>query len=282
MATACKECGKKLSFFSMSSICPECKDKIEARKVEEKEAGRIFKEEKEGLEAAIISSKSISGQQLDIIRRLNKKLAIKLYNKIYSEYEKDSELDDKEIEVLQKVQNAANLSNEEISYLENVLPYVYVSCIKKEGRLPTTDVQFTDAAPVILKKDEIIHFGNATTLKELRTVSLGYKGGSRGVSLRIMKGVSYRVGSHRGHIVKEERYIDVSRGGLIITNQRIYLYPAPRCKPVSIPLNKILSYNCFRDCLEVYKDGREKGYMFFMNSGAVEVAGICLNFLLNR
>ncbi len=33
-------------------------------------------------------------------------------------------------------------------------------------------------------------------------------------------------------------------------------------KPVSIPFNKMLSFNCYNNRIDVYKDGREKGYSF--------------------
>jgi hypothetical protein len=31
---------------------------------------------------------------------------------------------------------------------------------------------------------------------------------------------------------------------------------------VGIPFNKVLSYNCYNNGLEVYKEGCEKGYFF--------------------
>jgi len=51
---------------------------------------------------------------------------------------------------------------------------------------------------------------------------------------------------------------------------------------VSILLNKVLSYNSYSNGFEVYKEGREKEYFFSMkDSGAVELFGICLGFLLS-
>lgn len=282
MASTCSECGKRMSFLSLSSICPDCKEVVAARKQAEEDAERMAEEEREAIGTEIINSRSISDKQLDIVQRLKKKSAINLYNKIYAAFIKDAELEHKEIETLLKIQNAANLSNDEILYKENVLPYAYVSAIKIDGKLPTPEIQIPGASPIILKKGEVPHFGDLAVLKETRTVTLGYKGGSRGISIKIMKGVSYRVGAHRGEIQREEKLIEISRGALILTNQRVYLHPLPGCKPVSIPLNKILSYNCFRDAIEIYKDGRERGYLFYMNSGAVEIAGICLNFLLTK
>ncbi len=68
---------------------------------------------------------------------------------------------------------------------------------------------------------------------------------------------------------------------LVVTNQRIVLQPAPGNKPVSIPLSKVLNYNCHTNGIEVYEEGRENGYFFSVKeSGAVELFGICLGFLL--
>jgi len=134
---------------------------------------------------------------------------------------------------------------------------------------------------LMFRKGEVVHYDHEATLKEIRTVNLGYKGGSRGVSFRVMKGVYYRVGAHRGHVVKEERLVPTSAGILVVTNKRIILQPAPGYKPVSIPLKKVLSYSCYNNGIEVFKEGREKGYFFSVkDSGAVEIFGICLSFLL--
>jgi hypothetical protein len=68
-----------------------------------------------------------------------------------------------------------------------------------------------------------------------------------------------RVGQWRGHVVSEDRLTQTSAGVLAVANQRIVPQPAPGNKPVSIPLNKVLSYNCHDNGVGVYKEGREKG-----------------------
>ena len=77
--------------------------------------------------------------------------------------------------------------------------------------------------------------------------------------------------------------MQTSAGALVVTDQRIVLHPAPGNKPVSIPLNKVLSYNCYDNGIEVYKEGRERGILLSVkDSGAVEVFGLCLGFLLGE
>ena len=96
--------------------------------------------------------------------------------------------------------------------------YPYRKAINEGGDLPTRNLTVMGATAPILKKGEAIHFADEATAKEATTVSLGYRGGSRGVSvpLPIKIGgspIRYRVGSYAGHVQKEERIVDTSHGG---------------------------------------------------------------------
>jgi hypothetical protein len=117
-------------------------------------------------------------------------------------------------------------------------------------------------------------------LKEMKAVQVGYVGQSQGVSLRIAKGVYYRIGRSRGHLVKDEHYVVTSAGLFIITNQRVLLHPSTGNKSVSIDLKKILSYNCYENGLVIYEEGREKGYLFVLDKPIYnEIGGMCLSLL---
>lgn len=267
MAKLCKNCGKKLSLFATGTLCKECKISYES------EVSEIEKE--------ILSTTNVTEQQIELLKKQDKQSLLKFYSRIYDQFEADKELEDEEIKTLQKVQEAFSLTNEDIKFDERIRPYIYVNTIKKEGKLPSVDLRIEGGGQVILKRGEVVHFADSTALKELKSVSLGYRGGSHGISFRITKGVRYRVGAHRGHIVKEDRFVETSRGVLIITNQRLFLHPSPGHKPLSIPLNKILSYQCFNNGIELYKEGREKGYFFAIDkSSSVELFGLCLGHLL--
>lgn len=282
MAKHCNNCGKELSFlsyFSNKSLCSECEieknSKIAA--IEEEKNSRIT-----AIEEEIIQKKEITEEQKEFLRKQDKSTAYKIYSYIYDVFEKDKELEEEEIITLQNVQSTLGLSNEDIRFDDRVRPYIFVHSIKKDGRLPQTKLEI-QGGQVILKKGEVVHHADNGALNELKTVDLGYSGSSQGVSFRIMRGVTYRVGSHRGHLIKQDRIVESSRGILIITNQRLFLNPFPGRKPVSIPLNKILSYHCYNNGIEVYKEGRDKGYFFSINkSGSVEIFGLCLGYLLSQ
>ena len=267
MAKICKRCGKKLSLFSSSdNLCKECQSAFDAE---------IAKVENE-----IIANQAVSNQQLDLLKHQKKGSLIKQYFKIYNRFEADKELDEGEIENLSKIQEAFNLTNKEVRFDEKIRPYVYFNSIQK-GELPTVNLQIEGGGNVVLRKGELVHFADEAVLKEMKTINLGYRGGSQGVSIPIVKGVRFRVGAHRGHIEKEDKLVETSRGVLIVTNKRLFLQPFPGHKPVSIPLNKILSYYCYKTGLEVYKEGREKGFFFELsNSSSPELFGLCLGYLL--
>lgn len=280
MAKFCQKCGKKLSFFTRGMLCKDCEVayKADLARIEAERVAELEKATKE-----IIATKNVTEQQIELLKKQDKNSLLNLYSKIYDQFISDKELEEEEINTLRKIQEAFNLTNEDIKFDERVRPYIYVLTIRKEGTLPTVNLQIEGGSPVVLKKGEVVHFADRCILNELKSVSLGYSGGSHGVSFRIAKGISYRVGAHRGHIVKEDRFVETSRGVLLITNQRLFLHPFVGHKPLSIPLNKILSYQCFNNGIEVYKEGREKGYFFAVDkSGSVELFGLCLSHLLGQ
>jgi len=281
MAKVCKRCNTKLSFFEgMGSelLCKDCKKIIEE---EIKERKRIRHEKRVSIGEEIVKSTDITKEQIEILKDYKKEAILDTFNYIYSQYIENKELSKQEFDALDKFADSFNLTKEDIGFDEKIRPYIFIYNIKEKNELPETKLE-ANGFNVILKKGEKIHFAGSATLKELKTVSLGYSGGSRGVSIRIMKGVSYRVGGHRGHMVKEDVWKETSRDALLITNQRLFLTPFSGFKPLSIPLNKILSYQIYENGIEVYKEGREKSYLFQVDdSSSVEIFGICLSFLLS-
>ena len=280
MANFCPNCGKKLSFLERhdaNTLCNECSQaRINARHTQ-----------LVNLEQAIVASRTATPEQLALLKTYDHKTVLELYYHLYNTFVADKELDEHDIATLSDVQQTGGLTNEEVRFEELVRPYYYVSAIRTEGKLPAIHLTVEGAGPVILHKGELVHYAHEATLNEIKRVSLGYSGGSHGVSIPLPfkiggSPIRYRVGQSRGHVVAEDRLTQTSAGVLVVTNQRIVLQPAPGNKPVSIPLTKVLSYNCYNNGVEVYKEGREKGYFFSVKeSGAVELFGVCLGFLLS-
>ena len=78
-------------------------------------------------------------------------------------------------------------------------------------------IPFTD---VSLKEGEKLYFFVNTSLYQVRTRT-HYEGQSSGMSFRIAKGVSYRIGEYRGKPIRQQYLNLEGNGTLYITNQRV-------------------------------------------------------------
>jgi hypothetical protein len=141
-----------------------------------------------------------------------------------------------------------------------------------------------DGSEFIVDDEGIIHLksvksSSASTIVDDEGNTLRVK--VDGSDFRLTNNVKYRVGALAGadsRLASEKG----SPGTLFITNKRFLLQPKPGKKPVSIGLNRILTFNCISNAIEIWQDGRERAYLFWIpNSGAVEIFALCLIFLLD-
>ena len=93
-----------------------------------------------------------------------------------------------------------------------------------------------------------------------------YVGGSRGVSVRIMKGVYYRMGAFKGHTVENTERVHIDTGFFAITNKNIYF--AGSHKGLRVPYSKIVSFEPFSDGIGIMRDAASaKPQIFVTNDG---------------
>lgn len=124
---------------------------------------------------------------------------------------------------------------------------------------------------VILQKHEAAYWNNSAVLLEEKVVGRRYEGGSQGFSFRIAKGVSYRVGNHRGRMITDKTLVAVSGGELMITSKRILFKGS--VKSFDIRLDKIMSTSFLDDGIVFTTGSREKPYTLRFNSAdEIEVA----------
>lgn len=282
MAKVCSRCGKKIGFIGYQSkegLCSPCEQ--ESRKVEQKvqQIKQVKEAEIPTVVEQITSTRTITDEQYVFLDELDPVQRNNAFISLVDRFLADGELDKIEDKILEDLHSRLGLDPIKSTYMEKVVPSFYVASIRDEEKLPEFPRQKLIDKAIIIKKDEIPHACFGSVLSEIR-VKTGFRAGSQGVSLRVMKGVSYRVGGTRGHVTRENELVETSRGLLIITNKRLFLHPEGSTKAVSIPLNKILSYNCFDDSIVINKEGREKPYVFKLPvRGESEVIGICLGFL---
>lgn len=141
----------------------------------------------------------------------------------------------------------------------------------EKGNLP----EIESAVP--MQAREICHFITDATRLETKIKTVGYTGGSRGVSIRIAKGISYRVGSHRSQPIKKEVTFKYP-GTLILTNKRI-IFTAVQ-KGFSIPLNKLTNIEPYSDGIGLQKDSRY--YLMQFDKKHTELVELIITSAVNK
>lgn len=136
-----------------------------------------------------------------------------------------------------------------------------------DGRIPELD-----APGIILKRGEVAHLQtDAELLKEVAIRE--YKGGSQGVSFRIAKGVSYRVGSHRGTMqVVGTRLETADSGPLTVTSHRAVFAGGRRS--VEVRFDKLISLNVYRDAIQFHVSNRQTPSLFKVSSGPMVASAV--------
>ena len=133
---------------------------------------------------------------------------------------------------------------------ENLVRIEQVILLKdlQRGRLPQKPL----TVPVMLGRGEcaLWVYDNVTMFQE--KIMREYVGGSRGMSFRICKGVTYRTGSFKGQPVERSHMDKVGVGSLVVTNKHFFFHcPTASAK---IPYSKIIGVTPYSDGLEVHKD----------------------------
>jgi hypothetical protein len=118
------------------------------------------------------------------------------------------------------------------------------------GNVPSI-FSFERDPPFNFEKDEkIVWYHYAGYMKE-KTVR-SFVGGSQGVSVRVMKGVYYRVNAFQGHPVEKSQLEAIDAGRLAITDKHIYF--GGEKTSFRIPLKKIVGFVPFSDGFGLFRD----------------------------
>lgn len=125
------------------------------------------------------------------------------------------------------------------------------------NRLETgTQPPISPSISVILKKGEQAYLQSSDVeLIEERVIDRKYVGGSHGISFRVMKGVSYRVGNSKGHVETTKGNVVVDIGDILITNKRCIF--KGRKKSFSVNLAKILDIELYSDAVVIHEENKQ-------------------------
>lgn len=138
-------------------------------------------------------------------------------------------------------QNEIKLSNKN----QKDLAYYKLLWEIENGNLPEV------LAPIILQKNEMAHFVTNANLLETKEKITGYTSSSHGVSIRIARGLSYRVGQAKSKPIRQEVTIK-HPGQLILTNKRL-VFSAQK-KGFVAPFNNLVSFDPYSDGMGFQKN----------------------------
>jgi len=134
-----------------------------------------------------------------------------------------------------------------------------------EGKIPSR-LKIESPLPFNFLKGETIVWVFSNVKYYQTRIYRHYTGGSHGVSVRIMKGVYYRVGGFRGYPVEEAKLTLIDQGILCVTDKNIYF--GGKVKTFRIPYNKIVSFTPYSDGIGIQRDSANaKPEIFLTDDG---------------
>lgn len=188
----------------------------------------------------------------------------------------DGQITREEEEELARIQKNLGISDIEIAQNKKELARLRLLNEIQLGNVPEVSVP-----NLITEKDEKVYWAEPAQLIEEKVIKRRYEGGSQGVSLRIAKGVSYRVGGSRGHLVSETGLVPVGTGELVITNKRVVFRGDG--KTFSIKLNKLLDVQVLSNGVYFSEVNKAKQKMVkYTQPGNQDIIGAVLSHAINN
>jgi len=275
--TNCLDCSKPLSlwerwFLGRSYFCKECYQ----RRLQELNQGiagytdKILKAVKDGR-----VSLSEANELKEIQDKFGlsdfavKKFSVNIYQKLYQEVVSDQRVNEEEEEAIKALCNQLGIPAEEISLTQRSLARLRLLTQLEEGVLPETQ------ADILLQKKEIAHYTTFCELFEER-VKREYVGGHSGFSIRIAKGIYWRVGGFKGYPVEKSVLTKIDQGKLVVTNKRI-VFSGGR-KSFSVPYSKLIDIELFKDAVKLNREGKSAREYFGVSDPEVLAKIITLAF----
>lgn len=196
---------------------------------------------------------------------------------VFSNISSDQRITDEEKEALEKLLDHFALSKSDIAFNQDNFNKYYTLALIDKGVLPTI-ANGQSEVNIVFKPDEVLHWAVAASMMKRKRVTTRVNYGGLTGSVKIMKGVRYRVGSIGVQSVSKEIMATEDSGAFYITSQRIG-YIGYR-KQFSFPFKKIGSLELRSDGLHIFKDGKEAPYILELRD--YEVALAAISFILNK
>jgi hypothetical protein len=248
------------------------KDAVSKLSLEKYNDSFLSDEERDEIEL-FASELNISSTEVE---KINKNIAGNIYKNAVQRAIADNEVTISEQETLEQLAKKLNLNVDELNLdksTDETYNYLVFLNALNNGYLPSS----TNSA-IVLQKNEVAHWEVSANLLTSKIVTTGYSGGSQGVSLRVMKGVSYRVGASKSRPIKEQ--VSVKHPGvLVVTSKRIVF--SSSTKSFTIPFTQLISFDPYSDGLGLQK-GNGSYLLSLSNNKSAELTFKILTNAINK
>jgi hypothetical protein len=136
-----------------------------------------------------------------------------------------------------------------------------------DGRLPEVPAGH---ARLMAKRGEIVHLETGASLMK-EVVEREFRGGSRGVSIPIAKGVRYRTGSFRGRTMVVGSHLEPADTGIISVSSKRVVFMGAR-KTIETPYTKLAGLDAYSDGVRIHASNRQTAPLLRIPVGGDVVA----------
>ncbi len=267
----CKYCGKPAGL--LRSKHPECEQQHRQHEMEKQKTTKLILDAIHEVLRGTRSLEELDGA-ITLIETTStapstdrKELLIRGWETAVENFLEDGVLDTDEEKRLVEFKNRFDLNQSDLDKNGAMTKTAKAAVLRNvlNGVIPD-NFYFDKAIPVNLQKGEQVVWAFPGSKYFEDKTRRQYVGGSRGVSIRVMKGVYYRAGAFKGHAVEHTERVHVDTGWVVITNKNIYF--AGALKTSRIPYSKIVSFEPFQDGIGLMRDATNaKAQIFVTGDG---------------
>lgn len=254
----CVHCGKPAGLFRSRHDDCERRNRIAAITIERKKQDGV-----RAIKAAIgdaVRSASIPSDLSETISEIRtnhgisdqdvKPIFVSIWENTAEAFLDDSIITTDEERVLHDLQKATGI---DLGFSPIFSRVVQAAALREvmEGRIPT-QFRIDIPLPFNLQKGErpVWYYKNSDYVED--KVRRHYEGRSQGISVRVAKGVYYRVGAFKGRPVDTTERVRVDSGLFLVTDKHLY-FAGPK-KSLRIPYAKIVSFEPFENGIGIHRD----------------------------
>jgi hypothetical protein len=214
------------------------------------------------------------GLKQDDLARLHTEGILMFFKQICT----DQRITEEEKKQLENAMTFFNLDTKDFAFDQDAFNRYHLLSLIENGTLPTLSKEQTALIKIILKEGEGLHYAQAATLRKFKRITTRINYGGMVGSMKIMKGLRYRMGSVKIGRETQDIFEAEDRGVFYLTNQRIGFLGSR--KQFDVPYIKINSLDLKPEGLYIFKSGKEAAYILTMFD--YEVALAIVSFILNK